>query len=312
MLIYVGGILMKNKKINKCFNVILCIVLTAFVICILCISLWKNGVRSISDLFIQNGPLENTYYISQILCSIVIAVGGIVGVWQYTLAKRIEKNQHHNNRIQKAIDMAEFYKNNVLCNMTFIYNVYAEMDILKILNGISIEKMNNFDTNELQEVLNPNQLNDIKNKLESRDFIKIIPELADIYAKKGDYKEEVYIKEGNQIVKTIKVNSAKVIEEFMNNTVNDTLNNLEYFAMHFVYETADEEVIYQSIHQTYLDVVKWLYYNIAINNETGEKKYFTNVIELFNKWKKIANEQKRQESQASRQSIIKGNGAKNI
>lgn len=89
--------------------------------------------------------------------------------------------------------------------------------------------------------------------------------------------------------------------------VQDVLNNLEYFAMAFTHKTADESVIYQSLHNSYISVVRLLYYDISSNNRDGESKLFTNVIELYNIWKEKSEQQKTDEIAAVRENISKGN-----
>lgn len=70
----------------------------------------------------------------------------------------------------------------------------------------------------------------------------------------------------------------------MSKIVNDLLNDMEYFSMHFTHGVADESVVYQSLHQTYVECVQLLYYNIAINNKTDGTQYYTNVVELYRIW----------------------------
>ena len=65
----------------------------------------------------------------------------------------------------------------------------------------------------------------------------------------------------------------------------DILNSLEYFAMNFNTGVADETVVYESLNQTYILVVKYLYRTIAkLNKRAAPTKYYTNVIDLFKKW----------------------------
>lgn len=75
---------------------------------------------------------------------------------------------------------------------------------------------------------------------------------------------------------------------FMNEVVAAILNNLEYFAMHFTHGTADETVVYQSLHQSYLDIVRALYLNISKENARANSKYYTNIIELYRIWSERA------------------------
>ncbi len=63
------------------------------------------------------------------------------------------------------------------------------------------------------------------------------------------------------------------------------LNDLEWFAMTCQYGLADEEMLYQSLHQTYISQVWLLYFYICKSNLSNEDKFYTNLIWLFNLWK---------------------------
>lgn len=305
---------MEDKSfLKKHWKKILILILGIAVLIIIGASFKLNGTDSIKNLFTLKKGLENTYYLSQILCSFIVIIGGIVAVGQYVLAKDIERKKFHNARVQKAIDLSEYYKDNILCNMTFIYAVYEELNILDILDSVKIEDMKEFDTAELNRIFKSDQIKNMADKLKSVDLIKTVQKLSEIYATENNrFGKEILVFEEDGVRRVQGVNISRIYEEFINNTVMETLNNLEYFALHFVYGTADKYVVYQSLHVTYLDIVRLLYYNIAKNNNTGEQKLFTNVIELFNIWKQMAEEQKQAEVQASRNSIIKGKSAKNI
>jgi len=62
------------------------------------------------------------------------------------------------------------------------------------------------------------------------------------------------------------------------------LNKLEWFAMIFQYGIADEETVYQSLHQVFLSSVNLMYYSIASLNQYIPDKYYTNIIWLYNHW----------------------------
>lgn len=63
------------------------------------------------------------------------------------------------------------------------------------------------------------------------------------------------------------------------------LNRLEWFSMNFITKIANEETVYQSLHQVYLKIVKLFYFHIAITNNNGAKdKYYCYTIELYNIW----------------------------
>lgn len=55
--------------------------------------------------------------------------------------------------------------------------------------------------------------------------------------------------------------------------------------MNCKYGLADEELLYQSLHQTYISTVWLLYFFISHENENNEDKLYTNVCWLFLKWR---------------------------
>jgi hypothetical protein len=57
--------------------------------------------------------------------------------------------------------------------------------------------------------------------------------------------------------------------------------------MYFNSGSADDDVIYQSLHQTFFKAVWILYYDIAKRNTDGKDKYYTNIISTYNRWKSI-------------------------
>ena len=75
-----------------------------------------------------------------------------------------------------------------------------------------------------------------------------------------------------------------ILSTFFGSLVFRVLNNMEYFALHFTHNVADQSVVYKSLHQTYIDLVQMLYYNIAVKNPLSPSKYYTNVIELYEIW----------------------------
>lgn len=70
----------------------------------------------------------------------------------------------------------------------------------------------------------------------------------------------------------------------MSQIVNKLLNNMEYFSMNFTHKVADESVVFQSLHQTYLEAVQLLYYDISRNNRADGMQFYTNIVELYKIW----------------------------
>ena len=73
---------------------------------------------------------------------------------------------------------------------------------------------------------------------------------------------------------------------YFHSNVSTLLNKLESFALHLNSNLADEEILYPSLHQTYLKVIKYLYPHICyLNSKNIADKYFTNIVELYNNWR---------------------------
>lgn len=307
-----GDISEENKISIKKIIAIVAMILGMIVLLILVlISFKENGVKTVKDIFVRKIALENAYYLTQILCSFVVIIGGIIGVWQYILAKQAEVNQYQNNRIQKAIDLAEYYKDNILYCITFINQVYEESGLLDILNGVKRSDMKNFDIHELDRNFTLAQKEKISDITKSEKFLKAVVEKSEIFSKEP-MSDKFIIKDGNRVIETRKINQAKAVTYFWGDIICGTLNNLEYFSLHFNYGLADKVTVYQSLHQTYLEMVQMLYYDIAMNNKPGEQKLYTNVIELFNDWKATAERQIYDETKFSRNNIVKGSKAKTV
>lgn len=88
-----------------------------------------------------------------------------------------------------------------------------------------------------------------------------------------------------------KMNDSNVVLEFKQRILCDSLddisnlcNKLEWFSMNFITKAADENVVYQSLHQTFLSCVEHLYIPISFRNTLSHDKYFTNIIELYARW----------------------------
>lgn len=272
-----------------------------------------NGVNGIRQAITNNDVLSNVYYITQIFTSVAVVVGGIVGVWQYSLTSRAERAKMNTDCIQRAIDLAEYYKNNILKKYVVVQYVYKQSGLMDIVHKINSKDLLNFDKKELYELLTKADINEIEKIRETDTFIRTVIEADKIYNLNFNLEKNAKIEknvENGEVAFTIQ--KGIIIQKFMGNIVTEILNNLEYFAMHFTHETADESVVYQSLHQTYLIMVYVLYYNIAIMNEMDASKYYTNVIELYKNWNIKDEAEKKERVNAVRGYTSKGNVAKKI
>lgn len=233
--------------------------------------------------------------------------GFIVAYRQYKIAAAEKRIVHERERIQKAIDLSEYYLDHILVNWLLIKHVYEITGIADVLDSIKINDIEHFDKFELDSLLSPVQIDNIKKISNSKEFIDVLSS-ASLIMNFG----------GHRIIKNVeKEESGKQRIEFNVDTnglryefsiaLSGILNNLEYFSMHFTHKTADESVVYQSLHVTFLEIVRLLYFDICFNNlTTSEKKLYTNVIELYNLWKNKAKEQLIVCAESDRKNIKRG------
>lgn len=233
-----------------------------------------------------NKRLENVYYISQIFVALFVISGTIVAVWQYCLSSKSEIKQTQIIQVQKAIDLSEYYKDNILGKYRVVRYVYEKAGIIEILQKIRIDDMVEFDEKELNSRLSPHDREKLKTIQDSMEFAEAILDANIIYG----LDLNVQVKKSIDVEteeKTIQVVIEPLVVGFMSSIVVDLLNSMEFFAMHFKHNTADSSVLYRSLHQTYLEIVRGMYYSIASINNSQESKYYTNVLELYKEWNYI-------------------------
>jgi len=88
-----------------------------------------------------------------------------------------------------------------------------------------------------------------------------------------------------------------------------TLNKCEYFAMSFNVNLADDKVVYQSLHQVLLRVIRLLYPMICdFNKNTIADHYYDNVIQLYNRWSNMYEQQCAKARKKAKNNIYRSNG----
>lgn len=253
--------------------------------------------------------IEVACYVSQILSSLFVVLGVVIALLQYVAStydskalreREMELREKEiidleKDRVQKAIDLSEYYKDNILHNIFIVQSVYKDMKIMDIIDKIKISDMKEFDSHELENLLTTEDINRIENVVDDKNFIPVLIKNSKSYgfAENGFKVVEVVDGDGKTSC-SVKCDGILLLREY-SQIVNDALNNAEYFAMNFTHNTADESVVYQSLHTTYLQFMKIMYHTIASQNENGREKLYTNAIELFNLWRE-REEEKRQEA----------------
>lgn len=195
---------------------------------------------------------------------------------------------------QKAIELAELYAEEIIPKMTYIQRLYRKMGIEEELKNIRLHEMKFFDRKEMENFLSKEKIEEIIRKqrnVKTEDLISCSQALECTETKINDFSIFRYIQQINDEVAATIENSGKLKaiantkemyykNEYMN-VLTKILNQLEYFSMYFNTGVADEDVVYQSLHQSFICTIKVLYFDICIRNVAGKDKYYTNIIELY-------------------------------
>lgn len=133
-----------------------------------------------------------------------------------------------------------------------------------------------------------------------KDEEKLVAEIEDLLSRKDnipDSESDKFLKglkdAQNNLIKFKNFREDKKAMEILKNKVtynikdaiNDLLNRLETWAMAFNIGLADGEAVYQSVHQAYLETVKYFYPTICRSNDKEiEDQYYTNIRDLYVCW----------------------------
>lgn len=270
------------KKIIKSrkFKAILIIILAIIGECITAIIF---NLRNENESFI-----ETLYFSSQIVSSFFVISGVVIAVWQYYLSCKNARTDLEISQVQRAIDLSEYYKDNILNYIPAIVYVFDNSGATQVLDKIQSREMKDFNTIELNRLFTPGDIEKLKNIQESEPFHTAILEANEIYNLNLNIRAISAIEKTKEISgqkKTIlEIKRTSISDTFMSDLINRVLNNMEFFALHFKHNTADDTVVYQSLHQSYIVSMKYLYYYIADANENPTAKFYTNVIWLYEKW----------------------------
>lgn len=255
------------------------------------------------------GYMECLYYSSQIIGGIFVISGVVIAVWQYYLSSKSSRTTLEITQVQKAIDLAEYYKDNILALFPAIRDVFNESGINEILKSIKISDIQHFDNDELHEFLSEDQIKKLRDIQKSHKFSEAVLKATITYNLNlniyGTFyaNEEVAEETKRQITA---FNDYNIALAFMMDYIQTILNNMEFFAMHFSHNTANESVVYQSLHQSYLEIVSVLYYSISSKNIDNASKFYTNVIWLYKKWADYKKQKQDEQKEISRKAVTGG------
>lgn len=190
------------------------------------------------------------------------------------------------NKIERAIELANVYRKliNDISEFNKIFEEHSEIQAL--LAKEKLDEKTRFNYSEIMNIYSSKE----KQKIENFFFGN---------GMNADILRKVYFTyrlQGVSDINPMLLNSSKKTDE-KQQAVQDSLirnyykskfcsflNQMEFFSMAFVQNVADDDVVYQSLHQTFLGITRYFYYYISRNNKSTENKYYTNIIQLHSKW----------------------------
>lgn len=239
------------------------------------------------------------------MLQIILTVGSLllVAIQTYLLRKTYQYNSDWQEK-EKAIELSAYYKDEILPSVAYISFVLKQTGIMERLSGIHQDNIDTFTKGELFRLTNRDIEGQIEGKYQDANNIQTLitgrlirEQRTNIPLYKMNTRAiEVYYaglekeKDESESANDIPDDQREVLLQTLwmefKSIVSDTLNSLEYFSMYFVTGVADDSVVFQSLHQTFIVLVQMLYYYIAMQNTNEKDMYYTNIIELYKQWVK--------------------------
>lgn len=278
----------RNNKLNVATYIIS---LIGIVIYIIGVATLKNTGTTLKEILSMSAN-----YVAILSCIIVLV----------QLVAFFSDSRHKESRCKKesALKLAEDYATNILINITFIENVasvYYDSDaslLRRELINMEIDKFTLKDMQKQKELSKyyeifengkyPIPNNIILDTSLSYDLTYPIFEASEADDSEAEDRKN----------KSVNIKFKHII--------NHTLNKLECFSMAVNHNVAESEMLFPSLHQTYLMFVRFMYPYICMNNK-DEEEFYTNVIELYRTWENVKNtiEECREEGRKHAEKMIR-------
>ncbi|MBD5152392.1 MAG: DUF4760 domain-containing protein [Oscillibacter sp.] len=240
---------------------------------------WITGIIQNITKFFEDNP-ETIFDCGTMIVAAISAVCAFLAF----------KNQRERGAKAAACDLAKYYASNIIERSAFIDDVYSSNGFTEMVKKVfPIGKIKVFTRQEMVDFIKDYEV-DIDSFCEKAISIpdELILKHQLRYAKSAadrvQYVQE-YSLQGNIDIDGDDLQKANLLRDDFQVAVGLLLNDLEWFSMQCRYGVADEKLLYQSLHQTFLAEVQLLYFFISFHNENSEDKFYTNVIWLFELWR---------------------------
>lgn len=218
-------------------------------------------------------------------CNVLLLILTAVSVYY---AFRAYKHQKERSKKEAACNLAKYYAENIINKYSDVSNIFSAAGITETVRSVfELRDLKEFDKAELEALLKKSNMtvDDFKKKLDSIDpkiILNTRMKTAGSIEERGRTYDSFATVDENGEIKVI--NEAFLKGDFQKE-ICALLNELEWFTMNCKYGLADEKLIYQSLHQTFIATVWMLYFYISNMNINNEDKFYTNIVWLFLQWR---------------------------
>jgi len=239
--------------------------------------------NTVDEITIWQNPAETIKLITPVAALLIATVSAIVAFKNYRDGKNRKK-------VEKSLELAKYYAEEILPEAFFIKKFIEIVDpIGEYKRTVERVPSKSFTDKELNELCGSGIKKKLWDEVKPEEILNAkiqccskIEEILEI--NRLDRQCVAELDEGTY---------QKAIVADYQQKCKKIANQLEAFAMNFTRNTADESVVYHSLHQTYLNLVEWLYFLISKANLDEKDRYYTSTTELYTLWKKRYEEHKR-------------------
>lgn len=195
------------------------------------------------------GVAMNTQYDFQFIGIVISIIGNFITTLSVIIAASVYSYQKKRQSKELACNLAKYYADEIIIQIRDCLKILKDCDI-DFRSKIPMESIIRFDRTELDDILSKSN---------------------------SSYKKTEHLV--NSKFKRHPLGTDGCCEYIYN-----LLNDIESFAMNFNIKAADSNIVYQSLHQSYIATIWMLYYFIALKNTSIEDAYFTHTILLYERW----------------------------
>lgn len=228
------------------------------------------------SIFVSNEKTKTWENNIQIAASSATTLGVLFACFQFAQNNRQHKDATNRASAEKAIELAKFFQANIIPRISQCTFILGAIGQDKYEKDERLQNANlRFTKEEMVHKFGVNAENEY-DKMQD-DIARILTIARDQYQKmaNGSNAEKVFD------FFDIPMKTRQFSEER-----SSLLNTLEWVAMMINTKVAEEEVIYQSLHQVLLRYIRLEYPTIALHNseEKAEDQFYTNTILLYRRW----------------------------